>query len=70
MCGYLYSVCIYFMYVACPFGSYRFGIPLENELDVIQFFNHIDTWGMDMFHLNEITKGHPLITTSCAIFRV
>ena len=49
----------------------RFGVSLANEFEVIEFFNdNIDVWGMDMFHLNDITNGHPLIATACAIFRV
>jgi len=43
---------------------------MANEFEVIDFFNNIDVWGMDMFHLNDITNGHPLIATACAIFRV
>lgn len=47
-----------------------FGVSLANEFEVIEFFNdNIDVWGMDMFHLNDITNGHPLIATACAIFR-
>ena len=46
-------------------------MPLTNEYEVIRFFNDaIDVWGMDVFHLNDITNGHPLVTTACAIFRV
>ena len=49
----------------------RFGVPLTNEHEVIRFFNDsIDAWGMDVFHLNDITNGHPLVATACAIFRV
>ena len=60
--------CVY--YTFCPFALHRFGVSLENEFEIIRFFDKIDSWGMDMFNLNEMTKGHPLVTTSCAIFRV
>ena len=49
----------------------RFGVPMTNEHEIIGFFNdNIDEWGMDVFHLNDITNGHPLVATACAIFRV
>ena len=71
MCEYcaLYEFALYITPYA-TFELHRFGVPLENEFEVIHFFKKIDTWGMDFFHLNDITKGHPLVTTSCAIFRV
>ena len=49
----------------------RFGLELENEEELDEFLGEsLDVWGLDVFRVEELSSGHPLVTIVYSIFEV
>ena len=50
--------------------SPKFGVETPQEDELSKILMDIDKWGIDVFKLDEYSKGHPLVATMYKIFSV
>lgn len=48
----------------------KYGVDTPHEEQLSKFLESIDTWGLDIFKVNEYSVGHPLTAVTYTIFRV